>query len=226
MNASNSPYIPRWLDDAGLATSRFRVLCHLYRRRNKYDQLCNPSISSIAETCRIKPKTVAACLNNLEAAGLLTRQRTRSSNHYTLTNPAHIKLDTPKGVVSPLPQIVPQTTHQIVPQTVHEIGSKGHYKGTPPKVILLKEEMMSFPASLDNPDFKAAWQDWITYRQESRLRTWIPRTVKAQLEILAAMGSASAIMAIRASIAGGWQGIYAPRPGNGQQTAQRKAWFR
>lgn len=61
----------------------------------------------------------------------------------------HIKLDTPKGVVSPLPQIVPETTHQIVPQTVYEIGSKGHYKGTPPKVILLKEEMMSFPASLN-----------------------------------------------------------------------------
>lgn len=107
-----------------------------------------------------------------------------------------------------------------------ELPAKTGHKGNPSKVIHLKEEVMAFPSSLDNPEFKSAWQEWIAYRKEARLRPWIPRTVNAQLARLSEIGCTAAIVAIRASIAAGWQGIYPPRPGNGRQIAQGGAWFK
>lgn len=68
-----------------------------------------------------------------------------------------------------------------------------------------------FPPILETPAFRAAWNDWLTYRRERRLGKWAPRTVKAKLAELAALGESAAIQSIRESIGNGWQGLFPPK---------------
>lgn len=80
------------------------------------------------------------------------------------------------------------------------------------------DDAPGFPHSLDTPEFRSAWADWLAYRRESRFKPWVPRTVQAQLETLASLGSAAAVAAIRRSIASGWRGIFpADSPGRAQR---------
>lgn len=82
---SYRPFIPAALDDYGLNSSEFRVLCHLYRRAGK-DRRCYPAAHSIAKTCKLHRDTVWVCIKKLENLGLLQRRKgRRNSNEYTLT---------------------------------------------------------------------------------------------------------------------------------------------
>ena len=82
---SYRPFIPAALDDYGLNSSEFRVLCHLYRRAGK-DRRCYPAAHSIAKTCKLHRDTVWGCIKKLENLGLLQRRKgRRNSNEYTLT---------------------------------------------------------------------------------------------------------------------------------------------
>jgi hypothetical protein len=68
----------------------------------------------------------------------------------------------------------------------------------------------TFPPPLDTDAFRAAWADWMAYRQERRLRTLLPRSVSEKLAEMAAWGEPAAIAAVRQSIGNGWQGIFPP----------------
>lgn len=68
-----------------------------------------------------------------------------------------------------------------------------------------------FPAALDTPAFRVAWSEWTAYRRERKLGKWAPRTVKAKLAELAALGEPAAIQSIRDSIGNGWHGLFAPK---------------
>lgn len=88
----NAPYIPIWLDDAGLSKAAFRVLCHLWRSRNLKTGQCNPSAPRIARVCQVdQDKTLWKALRELESAGLIIREkRFRNSNHYRLLIPKRV----------------------------------------------------------------------------------------------------------------------------------------
>lgn len=62
------PFIPVWLDDAGLSASEFRVLCHLWRRADK-DGFAWPGQREISRACKIKLNTVGRVLKTLENGG-------------------------------------------------------------------------------------------------------------------------------------------------------------
>lgn len=64
------------------------------------------------------------------------------------------------------------------------------------------------PPELDSDEFVAAWDDWIAFRRERKIRAYQPRGAKVQLLILAEMGQTRAIAAIQYSIAQQYQGIY------------------
>ncbi len=88
MPAPLVPFVPSWLDDAGLSCSAFRVLCHLYRRRNTKSHRCNPSVASIALTCRINEDTVWRAMRELQSAGRIRRVASPGRpNQYLLTDP-------------------------------------------------------------------------------------------------------------------------------------------
>lgn len=68
------------------------------------------------------------------------------------------------------------------------------------------------PPELEHPEFLAAWKEWLTYLREKR-KAPTPSTIRAQLAKLAAWGKDRAVIAIRESIAHGWQGLFAGEKG-------------
>ena len=66
----------------------------------------------------------------------------------------------------------------------------------------------AFPAELDTPEFRAAWEEWHTYRRELNLAKWTDRTVEVQLRKMAKAGASASVDAIQESISNGWQGVF------------------
>ena len=87
--ADFTPFIPLWMEQAGLTVHQYRVLGHLWSRGSGR---CFPSLDTIAKSCGIKRGTVCAALKALEEAGLVTRRKRktkgiRNANEYLLTGP-------------------------------------------------------------------------------------------------------------------------------------------
>lgn len=87
---------------------------------------------------------------------------------------------------------------------------------TPPKAA---NEADQFPASLDTPEFKAAWGEWREHRKQIR-KPLTPMSARKGLAQCEAMGAARAIAAINRSIANGWRGIF--EDSNGQATGNAR----
>ena len=64
-----------------------------------------------------------------------------------------------------------------------------------------------FPAPLDTPEFRAAWDSWLSYHRERRKKL-TAETIRRQLSKLAAHGHAAAVWAINQAIERGWQGVF------------------
>jgi len=77
---------------------------------------------------------------------------------------------------------------------------------------------VDLPPSLESPEFRAAWADWMRHRMEIK-KPYKPLGVEKLVEQLAAMGAVRSIAAINYSIANQWQGVFEPkssdRPGRG-----------
>ncbi len=69
----------------------------------------------------------------------------------------------------------------------------------------------AIPGSLDTPEFRAAWQEWLTHRKEKRQKL-TPTAIKRQLATLEKMGVKRATAAIEHSVANGYTGIFEPDP--------------
>lgn len=68
-----------------------------------------------------------------------------------------------------------------------------------------------FPSVLDREDFRKAWDDYLAYRREAKLKRLQPRSISAQFTEMVAWGPGIAIQAIRTTIAKGWTGIFEPK---------------
>lgn len=75
-----------------------------------------------------------------------------------------------------------------------------------PKVASLP---FSFPESLNNEKFAAAWNEWIQFRKEIKKKL-TPSTISMQLAKLESWGSDAAVQSIEKSISQGWQGLFLP----------------
>lgn len=65
-------FIPKELDDFGLASAPFRILLHLSRRAQTFG-VAWPGVRTIARVCRLAPKTIIAGLKVLVEHRLLSR---------------------------------------------------------------------------------------------------------------------------------------------------------
>lgn len=65
-----------------------------------------------------------------------------------------------------------------------------------------------FPVALDRDDFKAVWEEYVAYRKQRKLSTLTAQGVELKLKELAEWGIVDAVIAIRQTIANGWQGIF------------------
>ncbi len=68
----------------------------------------------------------------------------------------------------------------------------------------------AFPDVLNTSKFKTAWDEWIEYRKQSKLRKMKPVTIVKQLKEMEEWGEAKAILSINASIRNAWQGLFEP----------------
>ena len=86
---NNRPFIPAWLDDAGLSQAEFRLYCHLCRRADKKTGLAWPQAESIARDCSMARNTVWKSIRSLEAKGFIRRvgKSFAGSNRYRVMVP-------------------------------------------------------------------------------------------------------------------------------------------
>jgi hypothetical protein len=221
------PFIPAWLDDAGLTATQFRVFSNLNRRAG-IDGKCYPSAPSIATTCGIHKDTVWSCLRSLEDRGLIVRlpKKFGRSNGYLIGSPIGGK----GGVIDeqPIGGIQgPVDSHQSAESDGRQSAeSKGRQsaesdgrKGYPSKGIQLRasnrdlfdiEEHLPFASEA----FREAWGDWIQHLKEKK-KAITPTARKAQFKTLKAMGEARAVIALGHSTAQSYAGVYEPKPSSG-----------
>jgi hypothetical protein len=64
------------------------------------------------------------------------------------------------------------------------------------------------PDILDTEGFKTAWEDYVTYRKQAKLRRLTAMSVRDQWAEMEGWGHDEAIEAIRTTIRKGWQGIF------------------
>lgn len=133
------PFIPSWLDEAGLSATEFRVLCNLWRRAERETLTCFPSAANIMETCRVAENTLWKVLRSLERKGFLSRTKGRhNSNTYTLVElvvDSAVRSNTTRDGSVP-----PQTAREVPPQkTTCPSPQKERHEVSPPKEIQLRE---------------------------------------------------------------------------------------
>jgi len=69
-------------------------------------------------------------------------------------------------------------------------------------------EDVEIPASIDTPDFRAAWSEWLAFRREDKRKPLTARSARQQLAQFETCGSVAAVNAIRRSIASGYLGVF------------------
>jgi hypothetical protein len=70
---------------------------------------------------------------------------------------------------------------------------------------------LAFPPELDTPAFRAAWDEYTTYRRERNLSKLQARSVASKFAEFAKLGEPAALESIRQTIANGWTGTFAPK---------------
>ncbi len=86
---SPRPFIPAWLDEAGLSQAEFRLYCHLCRRADNETGIAWPSYESIAASCHMARNTAWRTLKQLAKRGLVRSigKKFGTSNRYQILTP-------------------------------------------------------------------------------------------------------------------------------------------
>ncbi len=154
-------YVESALDDAGLSTAAFRVLCNLSRRLGRKDRF--PSAENIAAVCRVEKKTVFRALKELEERGAIVR--TSRPGRPTEIEIQHVATWGAKRV-DPISLPGGQTGQGVVGQTGREVTQKAPHEGNTNKVIQegnpdngdLALELDSAPVRKKDPKCKTAYR--------------------------------------------------------------------
>lgn len=130
-----NPFIPAWLDDAGLTAHQFRIFCRIARRG-----VCHESLKNMAKGCHMKRQTAQDALAALvEINAVVKEKRFGRTSIYTLA-------PDPKGVLGPTSGTRPERGTNTRPERgTRDLTRKGYYKGIPPKGIQGRESKASSP---------------------------------------------------------------------------------
>jgi hypothetical protein len=74
-----------------------------------------------------------------------------------------------------------------------------------------REEKIPTPPNLDTEAFKNVWNEYLSYRRESRLKPLLRSSTIAKFNEMSEWGESAAISAIRQTIANSWTGIFPPK---------------
>ena len=74
-----------------------------------------------------------------------------------------------------------------------------------------KPEPVAIPTELNTPEFCCAWDEYLIYRRQAKLRSLAPMTIRQRFATFSGWGVEKSILAIRTAIESGWQGIFEPQ---------------
>ena len=114
-----------------------------------------------------------------------------------------------------VPQSDPKAGHQTVPEQEEEEDKKNNIK----EKIYKKE--MKIPKSLDTPEFKIDWQNWLKHLSEQKKKP-TPSALAKQLEKCELAGLENAIKMIDFSIERSYKGLFEKPNNNFNQKTQTK----
>lgn len=232
------PFIPAWLDEAGLSHAEFRLYCHLCRRSDK-SGIAWPSADSISSDCRMARNTVWKVIKSLEAKGMILREGKpfQGQNRYRVIDQPigvnHMPIDsTPTGANEiPIDEstIGAKEIRQSAQTNSRQSAQTNSREGYPDKVIqkkVIQKEELPFHSEL----FLTTWLSWKQHRKEKK-KPLTPTTTDRQLKKLASLGEQAAIRWMDYAMEQGWQGLFEPpaqkqtpanRPTNEQFSYQKK----
>jgi hypothetical protein len=229
-----TPFIPLWLENADLTPQQYRVICHFWSRGQGR---CFPSLPTIATSCKLNLKTVKSSIKQLEARGLVTRQKRkepgiRFANEYILTGPngAPVKsepaqmephLTGPKETPANRPKWSPTNDTPLNDSPLNENKELFPVESKPVKTsksrATLEESFHELP--FQSNQFREVWSEWIQHRKEIK-KPLTATSVKMQLKEFSEIGEQRAIAAIHHSIKKGWRGIFEPSSNGTRPQAQ------
>lgn len=127
------PFIPAWLDDAGLSQAEFRLYGHLCRRADNKTGVAWPQADSIARVCGMARNTVWKALRSLEVKGFIRRagKPFAGSNRYRILIPSIGANGTPIDAA-------PISANQILQSAQmdsHQSAQTDSREGSPKKVL-------------------------------------------------------------------------------------------
>jgi len=213
---ARTPFVPAWLDDAGLSASEFRVLCRVARRGD-----CTESGPNIAKGCKLHPDTAWDALKSLEAQGLITKEKRHGKTGVFRVQPPTVAPSGIGGVAESEGHPLKPGGTQRKEGGTHLAESEGH-KGSPIKVLpkggkraSAREcgdlSKLAVPEKLNTVLFQAKWADWIKCRQgKAKVKDWAG-LFREQLEWLAGFEEPTAREILSTSIRNGWQGLFPPK---------------
>jgi hypothetical protein len=146
MSENPKPFIPSWLDEAGLSQQEFRIYCHLCRRADNATGTAWPSYSAMIETCGSSKMTIRRSLGILEERGLIVKlgKPFGGSCRYQVLSamiPPQGQMEaansTTTGTIEAAPIVPPQDRNSTT--TLPSIVPPEGQEGTPKKVIHLRK---------------------------------------------------------------------------------------
>lgn len=204
---------------ADMPSGRKLVLLSLCDNANDQGE-CYPSVSMVAQRCSMGERTVQGHINDLESAGIVTRQERKGRSTVYKIDPRKFctpadsappqKLrPTPADSAPPPPQILRPTPADSAPITVNE-----------PSIETSREPSKKKAPAFDLPD----WMDrelWDTWHSCAKRRN--ATTLQKQLAVKKlAQWRDEGIdwrQALESAALGGWQGLFKPDQGKVAQRA-------
>lgn len=207
-----APFIPAWLDDAGLSAAEFRVFCRISRRGD-----CHESVANIAKGCRLHPDTISeSVIPALIDRGLITKE-----NRPGFTSVLRVVSEPPtrneyppetEGQVSKPGAPSPKRRGSHPPETE---GDKGNpFKGIPKGTNRASARggcdlsKLVVPKKLNTLAFLNKWADWVKFRRGQKSVSDWHALFQEQLNWLDGFDEATAIEILSTSIRNGWQGLF------------------
>jgi hypothetical protein len=202
------PFIPSWLNQAGLSQAEFRVYCCLCSRADNATRIAYPSAESIAKDCQMAKNTVWKAIKSLESNRRLIERigkKFGSSTRYKVLSSIGAN-DYP---------IEPSTSANEIPIEQQPIGANeilqsaqmDSHECNPKNVIQRRISKSEVVLPFDSELFRTTWKEWQQHRIEKKKKL-TPTSERLQLKRMASWGEERAIAAINLSIEKNWEGIF------------------
>jgi hypothetical protein len=232
MSENQLPFIPGWLDSAGLSMAEFRHYCHLRRCADNKTGIAWPSYKTMTSTCGTGKTTTRRCLEELERRGLIAKigKPFGGSCRYRVLAPIvspqgqmDVANSSTTGTIEAAPIVPPQDRNNpsggtpIVPPQ----GQEGKPKKVNQKKVNQSGSLFGYEDTLpfSSEPFKAAWQTWERHRKQKR-SSLTDESIKMQFKDMIAMGEERSIAAINHSVKNGFTGLYEPTGTKASQPTQ------